>query len=330
MLLTSGDGCVLAVNPACEGRFGVSGPAWRGNLLRNMTVEPPDEVARYLQLCARSRQPVLGAMTVRGRDTIACRAEGWVVRPKSEGSDAVLMLRLVPAPAAVGQFIALNLRIEELGREIRRRKDAERAARDHAEQLRTTLASIGDGVIATDANGRITNMNGVAETLTGWANAEAIGQPIDLVLRIVSEATREPVENPAYAALREGVIIGLANHTILIARDGTEWPIDDSAAPIRAGAGDIVGAVLVFRDITERRRLDRLGAEQLHAAQRLSAIVESSEDAIVGKDVDGRSPAGIVARNGCSGTPRRRASDSRSGDSSHPIVRRKRTPSWTP
>ena len=120
----------------------------------------------------------------------------------------------------------------------------------------------------------------MAETLTGWPQAEALGRPLPDVFRIVNEQTRRPVENPALRALREGTVVGLANHTVLIARDGTERPIDDSAAPMRDEAGDAVGAVLVFRDVTERKR-----AEEARA--RLAAIVESSEDAIVSKTLDG-------------------------------------------
>ncbi len=152
--------------------------------------------------------------------------------------------------------------------------------RKQSEWLRITLASIGDAVISTDAEGRVTFMNGVAEALTGWPQAEALGRPLPDVFHIVNERTRQPVENPALRALREGTIVGLANHTVLIARDGTERPIDDSAAPMRDEAGATVGAVLVFRDVTERKR-----AEEARA--RLAAIVESSEDAIVSKTLDG-------------------------------------------
>lgn len=162
---------------------------------------------------------------------------------------------------------------------LARRQDEE-ALRKQAELLRVTLASIGDAVISTDAGGRVTFMNAVAETLTGWPRAEAQGRPLPEVFRIVNEDTREPAENPALRALREGTVVGLANSTVLIARDGTERPIDDSAAPIRDESGAGAGAVLVFRDVTERRR-----AEEAQA--RLAAIVESSEDAIVSKTLDG-------------------------------------------
>lgn len=124
------------------------------------------------------------------------------------------------------------------------------------QKLGVTLSSIGDAVIATDAQGRITFINPVAQGLTGWTETEAHGVPLSTVFKIVKEATREPAENPAERALREGAIVGLANHTILIARDGTEHPIDDSAAPIRDERARIVGVILVFRDIATRRRAE--------------------------------------------------------------------------
>ena len=130
------------------------------------------------------------------------------------------------------------------------------------ELLRTTLGSIGDGVIATDNEKCVTFLNPVAETLTGWSSADAAGVPLEQVFRIVNETSRQPVENPALRALTEGVIVGLANHTLLIARDGTERPIDDSAAPIRNASGVVAGSVLVFRDITKRKREEAAAAER--------------------------------------------------------------------
>src|SRR5262249_16859210 len=117
----------------------------------------------------------------------------------------------------------------QLEKEVAARRAAEQVLAEEGERLRTTLASIGDAVITTDAEGRITSLNAVAEALTGWTKAEATGQPLDVVFRIVNEETRQAVTNPASRALKEGVIAGLSNHTLLVARDGKERPIDDSA-----------------------------------------------------------------------------------------------------
>ncbi|MGH7367438.1 MAG: CHASE3 domain-containing protein [Candidatus Rokuibacteriota bacterium] len=124
------------------------------------------------------------------------------------------------------------------------------------ERFRTTLTSIGDAVAVTDAQGRITLLNPVAQALTRWGE-EAVGQPLETVFRIVNEATRQMVENPVSKVIRLGAIVGLANHTVLIAKDGAEVAIDDSGAPIRDSRGRVVGVVLVFRDITERRGSER-------------------------------------------------------------------------
>ena len=111
------------------------------------------------------------------------------------------------------------------------RRRAEEALRKQSEWLQVTLSSIGDAVISTDVEGRVTFMNRVAESLTGWSQAEALGRPLSEVFVALNEQNRQPVENPALRALSTGTIVGLANHTILIARDGTEWPIDDSCRP---------------------------------------------------------------------------------------------------
>ena len=166
-------------------------------------------------------------------------------------------------------------------------RSAHRQASEDGSLLRLTLGSIGDGVITTDVEGCVTSMNRVAERLTGWRTDEAAGRSLDEVFRIVDEAGRQPLESPAKRALREGSIVGLANHTVLIARDGVERPIDDSAAPIRDERGRVSGCVLTFRDVGERRRVERAEAEQLATARRLAAIVESSDDAIVSKSLEG-------------------------------------------
>jgi PAS domain S-box-containing protein len=177
----------------------------------------------------------------------------------------------------LGVFLFVALVISSLAE---RARVAEHGTRLSEASLRTTLQSIGDAVIAADSKGRITFMNPVAQALTGWPAEEALGKELSEVFRIINEQTRLMVESPVEKVLREGVVVGLANHTVLLARDGREIPIDDSGAPIRDEEGEITGVVLVFHDITERRR----GEE---AMLRLAAIVESANDAILGKTLDG-------------------------------------------
>ena len=132
--------------------------------------------------------------------------------------------------------------------------ESDDALSDQREWLRVTLSSIGDAVITTDTAGIVTFMNPVAQSLTGWTLEEATGVHIGTVFKIVNEETGDTIEDPATRALREGTIVGLANHALLIAEDGTKRPIDDSAAPIRKRNGKVAGVVLVFRGMTDRRR----------------------------------------------------------------------------
>jgi PAS domain S-box-containing protein len=132
-----------------------------------------------------------------------------------------------------------------------RRTQAELAS--EKERLLVTLRSIGDGVITTDTNGMVTLMNGVAEQLTGWTTGKALGKPLSDVFNIINEQTRARCENPVEKVMKSGLVVGLANHTALVSKDGSERAIADSGAPIRDASGEIIGVVLVFRDVTERR-----------------------------------------------------------------------------
>lgn len=166
--------------------------------------------------------------------------------------------------------------------DITERERTHRAMRESRELLRITLASIGDAVISTDTEGRVTDLNPVAESLTGWNSNEAIGLPLTQVLRIVNESTRQPIENPSLRALREG---GMADQALLIAKDGTERPIDDSTAPIQDEQGHVAGAVLVFRDISERKQAETALRYQLDLTK---AITDNASTAIFMMDPEGR------------------------------------------
>ncbi len=186
--------------------------------------------------------------------------------------------------AAVGLMMVAAF-VNLLAKSLEQRRQAAEAVHREREQLHVTLASIGDGVIATDVAGRVAFLNPIAESLTGWRQLDAAGKSLQEVFHIVNETTREPVENPALRSLKDGTIVGLANHTVLIARDGSERAIADSAAPIRGMQGDMLGSVLVFRDVTE----DRAFEKQLAAGEaRKSAILETALDCIISCDQDGR------------------------------------------
>lgn len=150
---------------------------------------------------------------------------------------------------------------------------ARRRAEENRRALAAVLTSIGDAVIATDTRGRVTFANPVAGALTGWPPEEATGQPLREVFKITNEETRQPTEDPVASVLRDGQIVGLANHTLLTSRNGTERPIHDSAAPIRNGSGQILGAVLVFRDDTERRNHERQLVEESRCKDEFLAML---------------------------------------------------------
>jgi PAS domain S-box-containing protein len=197
----------------------------------------------------------------------------------------------------------LRASYNDLRREIGERKQAQEALRESEQRWAVTLGSIGDAVIATDTNGLITFINQVAEDLTGWSRSEAIGKAIKEVFRIVNEYTREPVEDPVGKVLKSGMIVGLANHTVLLRRHSGEVPIDDSGAPIRDREGRVFGVVLIFRDISERRQAEaalREKAAEYGAMFERSFVGKAQADPITGRflqvnqafaDITGYSPA---------------------------------------
>jgi PAS domain S-box-containing protein len=210
------------------------------------------------------------------------RDENELLRQRSEQAKASARVAIITFPIDTLVACALLTLISYIiVRDIAARKRAEEALREQRQWLQVTLSSIGDAVIATDTEGKIRFQNPIAQSLTGWTQEEAEGQPLQNVFRIVNEETRRTVENPALHAMREGTVVGLANHTVLIARDGTERPIDDSGAPITTTDGKRFGAVLIFRDITARRRAERERSKLL-ASERVAR--EKAESASRAKD----------------------------------------------
>jgi PAS domain S-box-containing protein len=223
----------------------------------------PDAAARLLQM-----DPINAIVTRLAEEERTLLEERALQR--TETYRAALWIDSLMAIAsliAIGGFLVL------LRRHLVRTEADGRTIAEQAERLQTTLQSIGDGVFVVDTTGRITDINPVAETLTGWHDGSAVGQPTETVFRAINEETRDPVGNPALRALHEGAVVGLASHTLLIARDGRERPIDDSAAPIRGKDGQVVGCVVVFRDVTERRAAE---ANLARAAERYRGLVDAT------------------------------------------------------
>ncbi len=190
------------------------------------------------------------------------------------GADGVFrpfLTRVMPLRDAQGRLV----RWFGTNTDISEQRKMEEALRQSEQRWATTLRSIGDAVISTCAQGKVMFMNDVAQALTGWTLAEAQGKDMETVFHIINEVTREKPENPVAKVLRLGQIIGLANHTALIGRDGTEYPIEDSAAPIRNQDGTTTGVVLVFHDVTEKRKAEQAlrQSDRLATTGRLAATL---------------------------------------------------------
>jgi PAS domain S-box-containing protein len=207
---------------------------------------------------------------------------------------ASLQARQTAALAALRTNVMLALLLLILGILIagltglfvgRRIVATERQLDAHTETLRVTLASIGDAVISTGLDGRVVSLNPTAQALTGWSQEDALGQPLDRVFRVVGETSREAAQNLALRALQARQAVGLPEASVLIARDGSERAIDDSTAPILDRGGDVIGAVIVFRDITSRR----LQEQRVQANERrMSELIDLLPCAVFTTDSQGR------------------------------------------
>jgi PAS domain S-box-containing protein len=241
---------------------------------------------------AAANRVVLGGSGKRWMDQIRA-----VIAEMTQEEQQLLKLRTQKAREAeassvriilAGTVLSISLLVLCFGllhRELSERKKMQAALAKREKWFSTTLGSIGDAVIATDMNGAVTFMNSVAQSLTGWRQADAIGKSMDLVFDIVNRETRRPVENPVKKVFRERKIVGLADHTILRSKDGREFDIEDSAAPILTDIGEAFGVVLVFRDITETRLVDQETSRQ---KQLLQLILESIADGVVVADLNGK------------------------------------------
>ena len=245
ILTKSPEGIVQSWNAAAEKLFGYRADEIIGRSIK--TLIPPDRLHEETEILARLHQ---------GQPSERLET----IRLTKDGRQVHVSVSVSPLRDRDGRIIGASKVVHDVTETVVARE----ALRKERELLATTLASIGDAVIVTDPAGRITTLNTRAQQLTGWSQSDACGQELTTVFHIINEHTRERVENPVDKVLRHGVIVGLANHTLLIDKHGDEWPIDDSAAPIRQADGSILGVVLVFRDIAERRRAE----EALRTADR--------------------------------------------------------------
>ncbi|MFP5228587.1 MAG: CHASE3 domain-containing protein [Acidobacteriota bacterium] len=276
--------------------------------LRSMLVDEPEQEKAIDDLEVRYNQWLGFADAVLSQDPASLKATGMDQRGKAlmDGIRATTakMLRheenlraakseharwlqrrelisLLLSAVVVGIFLALFTRhhLHAVSASYQRRiaEITERSDElfESQQWFKTTLESIGDAVIACNERGAVTFMNAVSEKLTGWTLAEANGKSLAKVFHIVNEQTRKPAENPVEKVRRLKQVVGLANHTVLIARGGREYVIDDSAAPILSGAGKMIGVVLVFRDVTEERQVQTalVASEKLAVAGRLAASI---------------------------------------------------------
>jgi two-component system, sensor histidine kinase and response regulator len=279
MLLLDAGGRVTYANRAAGTLLGVDPAALRGQPLQALCADGPEHLASLLRQGRRSSRFTPGRLTLQGHpagaDPQSMRCElATVADAQGPGTGAGLLLRLVPQVGATSQFKALNERIEALSREVARRREAETLLWQKSEWLEVVLRSIGDAVIATDTDARVVFMNPAAEALTGWPAAEATGRSLGDVFCIVDAETRAPAEDPVQRVLTTGAVVGLANHTALLARDGRAYQIADSAAPIRDSGGRIMGVVIVFSDVSEAYRARQAMAAMTAMHERTSAIAK--------------------------------------------------------
>jgi PAS domain S-box-containing protein len=259
ILFVTVGGVVLGGNAALVTQLGISRLSLKGMDLLRIAVDSPASVLDYLGRCARSGQLLLGSLTLRGTAgrLLRYRAGGAALGPRDQTKDAerAVLLRLVPVLQSGLAFMALNEKIRELSAENARRRLIEEDLRKERETLQVTLSSIGDAVIVTDAQGAITFLNAIAESLVGRDLKSAREQFMTDVFRLINERTQTPVEDPVQRALRTGMLVERENHVAIVRPDGTTVPIDASAAPIRLEE-KIIGAVLIFRDISARRQAE--------------------------------------------------------------------------
>ena len=257
------DGVITSWNRGAERIFGYSAEEMIGSSI--LKIIPPDRHPEETAILSKLRR----GERVDHYETVRCRKDGGLVD---------ISITVSPLRDIAGNIIGAS----KIARDISEQKRAKTALHESEERWRVTLESIGDAVIATDASAVVAFVNAVAARTLGRSAQDIVGRPLTEVFKIVNEETRESIESPVDRVIREGRVIGLANHTVVLRPDGTEVPIDDSAAPIRDREDRLIGVVLVFRDISERKRseiqLQRWNAElEIRVRERTAELVNSQE-----------------------------------------------------
>jgi formate hydrogenlyase transcriptional activator len=291
MLLVARDGTVVAANAAAASRLGLGASELRGRSLVGLVADPAETLARYLRACARSRALVLGSLTLVacGDTKLVCRSEGGVFRPRSDQSGALILLRLIPKESAGRRFVALSQRIDQLSREILKRKQTEETLRASEERTRLIVDTALDAVVTMDAGGLITGWNPQAESSFGWTRAEAIGRRMSET--IIPEKHRAAHHQGLRRFLEtgQGPVLNKRVEMTALHRSGREFPMELTIAPMRRGPSCLFSAFV--RDITERKQaedevarlrqqleLDRdYLQEEVKEARAFGAIIAQSE-----------------------------------------------------
>lgn len=257
------NGTITSWNRGAERMFGYTAEEMIGSSI--LRIIPPDRHSEEAAILSKLR---------RGE-----RIDHYeTVRRKKDGRLFDISITVSPLTDEGGNVVGAS----KIARDISEQKRAQRALHESEERWRVTLESIGDAVVATDASAEVTFVNQVAAGIMGRPIEDIQGRPLADVFKIVNEGTRLTVESPVDRVIREGLVVGLANHTVVIRPNGTEVPIDDSAAPIRDRDGRLLGVVLVFRDISEHKKtevqLQRWNAElEVRVRERTAELVKSQE-----------------------------------------------------
>ncbi|MGD8783367.1 MAG: EAL domain-containing protein [Thioalkalispiraceae bacterium] len=250
---------IVSVNKAALEVFGCVVDKLVGRQLTDITTNSEQNLLQQMKMWLRSRKPLPATLhwnnTLTQMDKWSCH--GFLLKPKQVDETGYVIIRCILGKKPSKDFMDLNREFHKQTEMLRKlQKSRDELAAEH-ERAMVTLESIGDAVITTDENGIIEYLNPVAEQLTGWSSQESNGKKLLEVFNIINEITRQPAIDPISRCLEENRIVGLANHTALINRDGMEYIIEDSAAPIRNRRDNVIGAVMVFRDVTEERLTQR-------------------------------------------------------------------------